>query len=245
MNKVQWLAHTITSTPLRHRLMTFRLVGETLALFIGLALLANFLGERVSESLVILVLYLVTLLAQGLVLQRIYIIAHEAAHKKIAPGKLVINDLVGQFFLLPLLVPLQVYRHLHYFHHGFNRRDQQTSALDVFVSPWRITPFIKIVCYLLWYLAVFAGGFFFHSLVSIVIFLFIPTQQAQKISPAFKNWNDRDRVISWTQFLTGVMFHVIVAATCGIQGWLFTLALPMLSFAWIWSLLIYIFHYQF
>jgi fatty acid desaturase len=206
--------------------------------------LASFIGQLISQSWLYTALYLPVVLAQGLTLQRIYIVAHEAAHKKIAPLNPKLNDRVGQFVLLPMLVPLHIYRKLHYFHHGFNRRDHETSALDVFVSPWPVTLPIKVICYVLWYLAVFAGGFFIHSLVSIVIFLFLPTAQAQKISPAFKNWNNRDRAIAWAQFLGCLALHIAVAALFGPQVWAFALFYPMIAFAWIWSLLVYIFHYD-
>jgi fatty acid desaturase len=242
MNRAEPLSR---STPrVRHRFVTARLIIETCLLFIGLAVLASFIGQLISQSWLYTALYLPVVLAQGLTLQRIYIVAHEAAHKKIAPLNPKLNDRVGQFVLLPMLVPLHIYRKLHYFHHGFNRRDHETSALDVFVSPWPVTLPIKVICYVLWYLAVFAGGFFIHSLVSIVIFLFLPTAQAQKISPAFKNWNNRDRAIAWAQFLGCLALHIAVAALFGPQVWAFALFYPMIAFAWIWSLLVYIFHYD-
>jgi fatty acid desaturase len=96
----------------------------------------------------------------------------------------------------------------------------------------------------LWFLGVFCGGFFIHSLVSIVIFLFLPTRTAQKISPAFKHWTPRDRAIAWGQFLAGALLYCAVYFFFGTQVLLFTLVLPLLSFAWVWSLLVYVFHYH-
>ncbi|MBE7552092.1 MAG: fatty acid desaturase [Anaerolineales bacterium] len=244
MNRVDYLAGVSPKSAAKHRLITLRLIGETWLLFAGLAMLANYLGPRAAESWSLLGGYGLILLGQGLLLQRIYIVAHEAAHKKIVPYHLRLNDTLGQAVLLPILVPLQIYRKIHSFHHGFNRKDHHTSALDVFVSPWPVTPFIRGVCYLLWFLGVFAGGWFLHSLASIVIFLCLPTGQAQKISPAFKNWQPCDRLIAWGQFLAGLAFHAMIAWLFGWPGWLFTLGLPLLSFAWVWSLLVYIFHYQ-
>jgi fatty acid desaturase len=223
--------------------MTLRLVSETALLFAGLAALANILGTRTGDSPALAALYVFVLLAQGLMLQRLYIIAHEASHKKLSPDHPHLNDALGQAALLPIFVPLHVYRRIHVFHHGFNRRDTNTSALDVFVSPVPVTPLVRAACHVLWLLAVFAGGFFLHSLVSIVIFLFIPTRAAQRISPAFKSWNGHDRLTAWVQFLAGVAFHAITAIALGPRVWLFTLGLPLLAFAWVWSLLVYVFHY--
>ncbi len=244
MQRVDYFALTSEQLRTRHRWLTIRVVGETIALFVALAVLAVFIGARWGESFAWKLAYLVVLFAQGLALQRIYIVAHEAAHKKIAPNNLRVNDFIGQFVLLPMLVPLQVYRAIHVFHHGFNRRDVHTSALDVFVTPWRVTRFVRAVCYALWFAGVFLGGFFLHSLVSIVIFLFLPTRTAQKISPAFKHWTPHDRAIAWGQFLAGAALYLAIYFAFGFDVLRFTLIFPLLMFAWIWSLLVYIFHYH-
>ena len=243
MNRAESITHPINPSATGHRAITIRLIVETGLLFFGLAITASYIGPLARRSVPMLIAYLIVLLAQGLTLQRIYIVAHEAAHKKIAP-KLWLNDLIGQTILLPLLVPLQIYRKIHYFHQGFNRKDHRSSSLDVFVSPWPVTLPIKIVCYFLWYLGIFAGGFFFHSLVSIVLFLGLPIKQAQKISPAFKHWDGRDRVIAWAQFLSGLALHLGVSWVFGFSVWLYALGLPLVAFAWIWSLLVYVFHYN-
>ncbi len=244
MNPVETAAPAAAKSAARHAWLTARVIGETVAGFGGLAALANWLGPQFGAGGLVSLAYAGVLLAQGLLLQRIYIVAHEAAHKKIAPRRPLLNDGLGQALLLTILVPLQIYRKIHVFHHGFNRRDHNTSALDVFVSPWPVTPLVRAVGYTLWYLGIFAGGWFLHSLVSIVLFLGMPTPQAQRISPAFRNWNGRDRLIAWAQFLAGVAFHLAVAALGGGRVWLFTLGLPLLAFAWIWSLLVYVFHYH-
>ena len=109
----------------RQRAITARLLLETGLLFVGVALLANHLGPQANHSLPMLGTYLLVLFAQGLILQRIYIVAHEAAHKKLDP-KLWVNDLLGQAVLSTIFVPLQVYRKIHQFHHGFNRKDIHT-----------------------------------------------------------------------------------------------------------------------
>lgn len=71
--------------------------------------------------------------AQGCWLHRFYTAALEAVHGKLISGAPRLNDALGQALLLPLVTPLRVYRKIHRFHHGFNRRDEHTSALDVFV----------------------------------------------------------------------------------------------------------------
>ena len=228
----------------QHTYHTTRVIAETAFIFIGLAIIANQLGPIASQSWITMLGYDLALLAQGLTLQRIYHITHEGTHKHLAPQSIVLNDLIGQAVLLPMLAPLQVLRAIHNFHHGFSRRDIHTSALDVFVSPIPVTLPVRTFFFLIWYLAVFAGGWFLYSLVSIVLFLFMPISLARKISPAFNKWTWRDQLIAWEQFLACAAFHALVAFAFGIPGWWFTLGLPMLSFAWVYSLLVYIFHYR-
>lgn len=244
MQRMDYFALTTEQLRARHRWLTIRTLSETAVLFVALALLANWVGPQWDKAWWWKAAYVVILLAQAFTLLRIYFIAHEAAHKKIAPNNLRANDFIGQAVLLPMLVPLQVYRAIHNFHHGFNRRDVHTSALDVFVVPWQITPLIRAGCYGLWFIGVFMGGFFLHSLVSIIIFMFLPMRTAQKISPAFKHWTPRDRAIAWGQFLAGAALYIAVYIFFGAQGLWFTLILPLLGFAWVWSLLVYVFHYH-
>lgn len=229
--------------PRTHLRITTWLILETVLVFVALALLAVTLA-RASLGGLFYLLYPPVLLFQGLWLDRIYVIGHEAAHKKLVPHDRRLNDLLGQFVLMPLLVPVSIYRKVHGFHHNANRKDHHTAALDVFVSRRPITPLVRAYYYALWYLGVFAGGYFLHSLVSILIFLFLPTPRAQKISPAFAGWSSRDRLIAWGQYSACLMFHASVWLVFGAQVWLYTLLFPLLSFAWIWSLLIYIFHYN-
>ncbi len=226
-----------------HRRVTAYLIAETVTIFTLLACLAVQLAHADLGGWFYL-LYAPLLVLQGLWLDRIYIVGHEAAHKKLVPGSRRWNDAVGQFVLLPLLVPLSIYRKVHYFHHGSNRKDHHTAALDVFVSRRPVTPLRRVYYYLLWYLGVFAGGYFLHSLVSILIFLFLPTAQARKISPAFAGWNRRDRLWAWAQYGLCWAFHAFVWLTFGTEVWLYALLYPLLAFAWIWSLLVYIFHYH-
>jgi fatty acid desaturase len=227
-----------------HTRFTLRIVLETVGLYLAATLLALQLITLARLSWPLYAAYLPILIFQGLLLQRVYIIGHEAAHRKLVPKRRTSNDLLGQALLLPILVPVIIYRKVHMFHHGFNRKDHHTSALDVFVSRWPITPVVRLYYSVLWYLGVFAGGYFLHSLASIIIFLFIPTRLAKRISPAFKGWTSRDRFTAWAQLLVGVAFHLAVAGLFGAQVWFYALGLPFLAFAWVWSLLVYIFHYQ-
>lgn len=227
-----------------HLRKTARLLAETVGGFVGLALLACYLGSRLGQSSLHAIAYGLVLLAQGLMLQRIYVVGHESVHRKLAPHSQAMNDRLGRLVLLPMLVPLRVYRKIHAFHHGYNRRDLHTSALDVIVSPWPLTPLVRAVCYLIWFLGVFAGGLFLHSLVSVVLFLFLPIATARRVSPAFDKWTPRDRMVAWAEFLSCVAFHAMVAVIGGRTAWLYALGLPLLMFAWIWSLLIYVFHYR-
>jgi fatty acid desaturase len=96
----------------------------------------------------------------------------------------------------------------------------------------------------LWFFYVFAGGFFLHTLATILIFLCVPTARAIRISPVFRAWPVRLRLIAWLQFLAGVGLHAAVFALLGPAAWLALLGLPMLVFAWFWSMLLYIYHYR-
>lgn len=181
---------------------------------------------------------------QGVWFQRLYCVGHEASHRKLFPGWPLANDLAGQLALLPLLVPLRVFRKIHAFHHGMNRRDAHTSSLEVFVVPAGAGPLRRAGCHALWYLAVFAGGWFVHSLVSIVLFLFLPRRWARKVSPAFHGWRRADQLASWGVFAVGLALHGAVVLTQGWTGWAWGLGLPMAVFAWVYSVQLYVYHYD-
>ncbi len=227
-----------------HTAVTVRLLVETVALLVASAWLAVTLGTLVASNAWWLAAYLPLLLFQALLFQRLYIIGHEASHRKLVPKRPLLNDLVGQLFLLPILIPVRVYRQVHMFHHGFNRKDHHTSALDVFVSPWPVTPLVRVYFTTLWYLGVFAGGYFLHSVASVIIFLFVPTKRAVTLSPAFKKWSGKDRLHAWLQLLACFAFVALLALVLSGPAWRFVWLYPFLAFAWVWSLLVYIFHYH-
>ncbi|MBX3142847.1 MAG: fatty acid desaturase [Trueperaceae bacterium] len=230
--------------PTRHTTVTARLVIETVILIVASAYAAVYLGGRLQETRLWLLAYIPLLLFQALLFQRLYIIGHEASHRKLVPKNLLWNDILGQIMLLPILIPVRIYRQVHMFHHGFNRKDHHTSALDVFVSPWPVTPLVRAFYSVLWYLGVFAGGYFLHSIASVIIFLFVPTRHAVKVSPAFKRWSNRDRIAAWLQLLACGLFVVALGWLLGWQAWRYVWLYPFMAFAWVWSLLVYVFHYQ-
>ena len=230
----------------RHRALTLRLLAESVVVAVVLALAvlrADGLPEPYARVLVPLII-----LAEGCWLHRLYVVAHEASHRKLWPGEAKLNDALGQALLLPLMLPLRIHRKIHAFHHGHNRRDHETSAIDTFVVRRRRTALgralVRARCYLLWYLAVFAGGFFIHSLVSVVLFLAMPMSVARRISPAFKGWRVRDQLRSAASFGLGLGLHLAVAGLFGGRVWALTLGWPLLAFAWVYSLLVYIYHYD-
>lgn len=227
----------------RHARITTFLLAETLLVFLILPAAAKFLWQT-EIGFTGWLLYAPVLLMQAFWLDRLYIVGHEATHRKLFPDNRRLNDLVGTLMLMPLAVPLQVFRKIHQFHHGFNRRDVHTSALDVFVSDAPVSRSKSFLYKTAWFVGVFGSGYFWHSFVSIVIFLFVPTRYAARISPAFKHWTSRDRVVSWVQFLLGVSFHLTIYFVGGFSFWLISLGLPILVFSWIYSLLVYIFHYD-
>lgn len=216
------------------------LILETIGIFLGIS------AFSVGCNLYGLSLYLhfPILFFQGLWFYRFYIVGHEASHKKLFVDSLAKNDFWGSVILLPLMTPINVYRKIHYFHHGFNRKDEHTSALDVYTSHRKPNLFIKAYYYGLWYISVFLGGMFIHSFVSVILFLFIPPAVSVKISPAFKGWKWKDQFKAIGLFALGVGFHLGVYFVGGQMVYLYTLGYPMLFFAWILSLFVYVFHYD-
>jgi fatty acid desaturase len=216
-----------------------KLVLETAAVYVLLALGSVWLAWTW--------LWPALLLALGLWLDRMYAVGHEAVHRKLFPDRPRLNDLVGAVMLAPLLAPLAVFRKIHAFHHGFNRKAPRVATLDVvYVSErtgWR-RGVAHAYAYVVWLLAVFAGGFFLHSLVSVVLFLLLPTAVAARISPAFAGWNARLRLRAWLELLAGAAVHAVVWRLGGFEVWLAALGLPLLAFAWVWSLLLYVYHYR-
>ncbi len=141
------------------------------------------------------------------------------------------------------MVPINVYRKIHTFHHRYNRKDNKASALDTFVCNG-VSPLKIIYFYIVWYISVFFGGFFLHSLVSLFLFLFIPPKLSKKISPAFRGWKMRDQGIAILLFTFGIAFHLCIYFSFGHEIYLYTLGYPLLSFAWVFSCNVYIFHYK-
>jgi fatty acid desaturase len=188
-------------------------------------------------------LRLVPALGLGLWFQRLYVVGHEAAHKNLDRARPRFNDAVGQLALLPILVPLSVFRAIHHFHHGENRRDPHGSALDVYTVPAGAGPLRRAAPWALWYLAVFAGGWFVHGLVSVVMFLALPPRIARRVSPAFRRWTVGDQLRASAVFAVGVGLHLAVVAWLGAAGWAWALGLPFATFAWVYSAQLYIYHY--
>ncbi len=221
-----------------------KLILETVAVFFINSCVAIFISSLDVDTWIKMLIYIPVLLFQGLWFYRFYIVGHEAAHKKLFPANVNLNDFWGSVILIPLMVPITIYRKIHYFHHGFNRKDDHTSALDTYVIQGKPTLLKKMYAYILWYLSVFLGGFFLHSLISVILFLFIPPKLSIKISPAFNNWTVKDQLRSILLFLFGVGFHIAILFVFGKTIYLYTLGYPMLAFAWVLSLLVYIFHYD-
>lgn len=228
-----------------HTWISLRLLLETLLIYVVLC--AASAAVMQLEGWPRLLLWPPLLLALGLWLDRLYSVGHEAVHRKLFPDSRRLNDLVGALVLAPVCAPLTVFRKIHQFHHGQNRRAPKVATLDVVILPpgpsWR-RGLVRAWGWVTWLLAVFAGGFFLHSLVSVVLFLLLPTAIACGISPAFKGWRPQQRAIAWLELLLGFGLHALVWRLGGGALWLATLGLPLLAFAWVWSLLLYIYHYR-
>lgn len=219
------------------------LIAETIIIFLSLILLANAIRIWIPAPWK-WPAYTPVLFMMGLWLDRLYIVGHEASHKKLFPENKTMNDWWGSVILMPLMVPLRIYRKIHYFHHGFNRKDEQHSVLDVFVTRHKAHWWVKAWYHALWYLGVFFGGYFLHSLVSVLLFLFVPVSLSSKISPAFIGWKWKDQLISILLFLLGLGLHLAFFFIGGKEFYLWSLGYPMLMFAWLWSMLVYIYHYD-
>lgn len=226
-----------------HTRKSLILLAETAGVFAALLVAALAALRGLPPGLAWPVLLLLAV-AQGLWLDRLYTVAHEAVHLKLFPGRRTANDLVGMALMVPVVAPFTIFRRIHGFHHGGNRRDRATAALDHMRMPEAGGPGAAAMRRGLWYFYVFAGGFFLHTLAAILIFLVVPERRAAGISPAFRGWPARLRLLSWAQFLAGIGFHAGFAAVFGGLAWVAALGLPMLVFAWFWSMLLYVYHYR-
>jgi fatty acid desaturase len=186
----------------------------------------------------------VAAIALGLWFDRIYTVAHEAVHRKLFPNSPRMNDVVGAALMLPLVAPFTIYRKIHGFHHGANRRDPESAALDHFRVSASAPAWARVRYKGVWFFYVFCGGFFLHSLATILIFLFVPSARAVKISPVFRAWHPRLRLRAGLELALGIGIHAAVALLLGNAMYFALLGLPTIVFAWVWSLLLYIYHYR-
>ncbi|MFT4978631.1 MAG: fatty acid desaturase, partial [Myxococcota bacterium] len=97
---------------------------------------------------------------------------------------------------------------------------------------------------LLWYIGVLAGGWFFHGLISVMLFLFLPITAARRISPAFARWRVRDQIASILLFAAPVLAQVLVATQAGVEVWWALFGWPLLVFSWVYSAQLYVYHYR-
>lgn len=221
-----------------HLLRTTYLLAETALVSIALTA-ASIWCSRIGA------IWAVWLLAlpRGLWIQRHYCVGHEASHLKLFPSSRRWNAVFGQLYLLPLLTPLAVFRKIHMFHHGNNRRDHHTSALDVIWLP-RDRWYFRVYGWLRWLFATYLGGWFWHGLVSILLFLLLPVSLARRISPAFEGWTTKQRLESIVVF--GVALAVLLwpLAVGYFQLWVAVWGAPLVVFSWFYSAHLYVYHYR-
>lgn len=223
-----------------HAARSRALLVETLSIFgflAGLTTLLHFVqGPRWLLGLCVI--------AHGCWFHRLYVVGHEASHRKLFPDDRSRNERWGQLVLLPILLPLRIHRKIHAFHHAHNRRDAHTSSLEVFPVPRDAGPLRRRLYELIWFIAVFCGGHFFHGLISVMLFLWLPLPLARKVSPAFHGWKSQDRFHAIGSFALGVSLHLGIAWLGGTSLWFTLLGAPMLVFAWVYSMLVYVYHYR-
>jgi fatty acid desaturase len=231
----------VDSSARAHDGVSARLVIMGLAGFVALG--AALLAVQDTTSPGRMPLLALLIVAQGLWIYRLYLIAHEAAHSKLFPRSPWLNDALAVVLLAPLGAPLAVYRKVHHFHHGSNRKDDRHAALDHFHVAADAGPVTLAYKRAVWIFYVFLGGFFLHAVATIVIFLFVPTRFAARIDPAFARWRASDRARAWLQLLPALALHLGVALGLGSGAWKLVLGAPLLVFAWLSSLLLYVYHY--
>ena len=234
-------SHPVNPSPRAHDRVSAWLVITGLAGFgvIAAALLVVRSAAWPGRSALLALL----VVAQGLWMYRLYVIAHEGVHDKLFPRSRWLNDGTAILLLSPLGAPLAVYRKVHHFHHGSNRKDDRHAALEHFHVRPGAGALGLTYKRAVWLFYVFLGGFFLHSLATIVIFLVIPTRLASRIDPVFARWSPGARLRAWLQLLLAVALHLTVALALGGAAWRLILGAPLLVFAWVWSLMLYVYHY--
>ena len=238
--------HTIRATSaynlgsgVAHVSKSVRMLLETLLIVTGLCGLTVWSHQQSIDSVLWSSIFL-----QGCWMQRVYCVGHESAHRKLFPKNGPLNNVVGQIFLWVLLVPLSIFRKIHDFHHSANRRDEHTSALDIYMVPANPTRLQRLWPNLLWYGGILCGGWFLHSLISILLFLMLPVRIAQKVSPAFKGWTLKDQILAMMCFVAPIVLHAVTIQTIGFELWSRCYLIPFAIFAVVYSLQLYIYHYR-
>ena len=238
--------HTIRTTSVYqlghgkdHNVKNIWMLIETTSITIGLGALTLW---GYNESLSILVWLCVFL--QGCWMQRIYCVGHESAHRKLFPKNPLLNNIIGQLFLWVLLVPLSIFQKIHDFHHAANRRDPKTSALDVYLVPTNPNRLQRLWPQILWFSGILCGGWFIHSLISILLFLMLPVSIAQKVSPAFRGWTLRNQIVAGLCFFAPFGIHFVAVQLMGFERWSLCYLFPFVIFAIVYSLQLYVYHYR-
>lgn len=227
---------------LRHEIISAYLLLETWGIFLLLGGAQVLLAGSADPRRLLLQAPL--WLLQGLWLDRMYTAAHEGVHRKLLPAQPRLNDLLSSMLLWPLCAPLTLFRRIHAFHHGQNRRDARTAALDTFPLRRPPTPLRRRYYEAVWIFCVFLGGFFVHTLASFLIFLLVPTRRAVRISPVFAAFPRRLRALAFAELCAGVALHLLCWRLLGPRAYAAVMLYPLLAFAWVWSMLLYIYHYR-
>lgn len=225
-----------------HERISLWLCAQTLAIYVALVVASIIVGQADRGPLQLALIPLCFL--QGVWLDRIYTVAHEAVHRKLFPGHPIVNDVVATVFLWPIAAPFSLFRRIHFFHHSQNRRDPATAALDTFVLRHPPGPLGRLYYRGAWIFCVFLGGFFIHTLISFLLFLFVPTAISQRISPVFRGYGGWARLRAFAELAAAIAFHGLMLHWLGARAWVCGFGLPLLPFAWVFSLLLYIYHYR-
>lgn len=229
------------STP-SHEWISLRLILQTVGIYALLVAVAIRLAH--SPLFWPRLLLIPIWFAIGVWLDRMYTVAHEGVHRKLFPDQRFLNDAISTLLLIPISAPFSLFRRIHFFHHSANRRDPATAALDTFVLSRRPTGIGRLYYRAAWIFCVFLGGFFVHTLISFVLFLVVPTRLSQRISPVFRGFGWADRLRAWGELAAALAVHLFLFRWLGMSDFVVGFVLPLIPFAWVFSLLLYIYHYR-
>ena len=106
-----------------------------------------------------------------------FIVGHESAHRKLFPQTPIEQHHWAVIFVGPL--DLSIFQKILDFHHAANRRDPKPVRL-MYTGTSQPNHLQRLWPHVLWFFGILCGGWFIHSLISILLFLMLPVSIAGK-----------------------------------------------------------------